>query len=217
MADVAVGQRLLLTIAGRYFGQRTMNSFLFRCSATAAGVSQAAAIAALHAKLGSVNDFFAKYTACLPGESAEVTGLEAWYQIIAPVRYRKTVLDIPFNASTAYNSTTANVSASIERFSELAVRKGVGGIRVPIGTSGVANGLIGDDLLLDLEGFAEILNDLQTTASPSVTWVPQVGLPGYTPGDPPTPGNPMLSLDCVGATVKGEARIVRRRTVGLGE
>lgn len=214
MPNLAVGERLLITIATTYFGQRCLNTFLYRCSATAAGVTHAAAIAALHVKLNTANDLYDKYVACLPAGGA-IGGIEAWYQIIAPVRYRKTVLGIEKTIPAVYTSQTANVSASIERFSEEASRKGVGGIRVPVGTSGIDNGLIGDALLDDLTALGDLMNDLQTTASPSVSWVPQVGLPGYT-GEPPVPGNPMLSLDCVGTNVQTTARVMHRRTVGLG-
>lgn len=215
MPVVTIQSRLLMTLTGEYLGQRFMNTFLFRCSAVSGAPNDVVAIDALHTKLSTVNDLFSKYIACLPGDG-NIPVVQAWYQIIAPIRFRKVERTIELSAFGDYATNTANVQASIERFSDFAGRKGVGGIRVPIGTQACSDGLLGAAILIDLEALAEKMNDIQSTTTPAVSWVPQVGLPGYTPGDPPTPGNPMDSLDCAGASVKPQARIIRRRTVGLG-
>lgn len=205
MPNIGVDDIMLATMNGVCLGQRVMNTFVYRCTATPSGTSDIVALDALHTKwmapLGLIQDLIS----CTP-ENCNWT--EAWYQIVRPTRYRKVVRPIGSLGAYPGDAATANLQGSITRFGELATKRDQGGIRLIIGTTddNIDNGFLDENLKISMAVLATEMQTTQATATPSVTWVPQVGLPAD--------GAP--TRRCVQAVVQDTVRVLRRRTVGLG-
>ena len=205
MPNIAVGDTLLITLNGVTNNQRTMNTFVYVCSATPSATSDVTALNALWAKMVAADGLIAKYKNAL---SVDWAGTEAWFQIIRPTRYRKVVREIEGSGTFDSLMQTGNLQASITRYGPLATKRDQGGIRVPLGTSSasIENGRLVEEQKNALIVLANEMYLNQSTVSPAVTWVPQVGLPA---GGAPT-------RPCTGTLVQDTVRVIRRRTVGVG-
>lgn len=214
MPNMAVGQRLLVTAVGTYFGQRTMNTFLYRVATVAGTIDSIDFIDALHAVFIASGGLLKRYVACVPEDIW--LPVATWYQVVGPVRYRKVVRSIPA-AEYVGGSTTQNLQASITRYGEFGLRTAVGGIRVPMPSTESIEGLLTNTYKATLLSLANEMADTQTAGSPLVTIIPQVGVPGYTNDTPPVRIPVTNSQDCVDTAVQETTRVIRRRTVRVGE
>jgi len=214
MPTVAVGQRILVTLNGLYFGQTTMNTFLYRVSAATGAPSDVAFFAALHTKFTAALGLAELYKECVPASGWLCNDI--WYQIVGPTRYRKVVHTWAGSGNYDFETTACNLQATITRFGDVADRKNIGGIRVPIATAGSDTGGITDPLKLVLEDLAGEMLLIQSTTTPAVSLIPQVGIPGYTNDVPPVLRPVSESVDCTSVQVQNTTRVLRRRTLRVG-
>jgi len=214
LPNIAQGQRILVTPVGTIFGQRTMNTFLYRVSSVAGSISDTAFFDALHTVLGGSGNLLEKYSNCMSLNSW--IGVAVWYQVVGPTRYRKVVKG-PLTGGFDSVMTSSNVQASISRFGEFGTRASVGGVRIPIAAEHSEDGLLSAGLTAVLEELATEMKAAVAAGSPSVTLIPQVGVPGYTNDDPPVRIPVTNSIDCYEARVQDTTRVIRRRTLRVGE
>lgn len=210
MAAAAINQVYLVTVNGLLHGQRTMSSFyyqLFGIPAGAPTVEQA--YDDLNTQMSVAADVFADYRAIAP---TNWTFTESWVQCVRPQRYRKKVY-VKNQAGLGPNaSSVTNVSVSITREGELASRNRLGGIRIPLSPLDVTAGIVNAGPLAAANALA---TDLLTG----------YGAPGqfqWTPGFLSTilQNPPLLPTfeftPNFAVFAQPTARVVRRRTVGVG-
>lgn len=205
MAALDLGDSVLVTVNGRLNEQRTMNTFWFRVTAIADAPDESIAFAALFLQLVGAGGLLEDYLACVPTNWAAEA---VWFQSITPVRQRK--VSFPWDAIGGGPSSalTSNVQASITRVGDAARRDAIGGIRIPIGTGvgSITNGRLMAGQKTVLQDLADSMTQIVTTIGPNVEYTPIVGKPNNA-------GNYWNVVD---TTVQETARVLRRRTVGLG-
>lgn len=208
MASTNLGDIYLVTINGLLFGQRTMTTFQYRvASLLGAGPWTVQDVYVnLEDRLLQAGGLVPDYAACCP---IEWTYQSTWIQRISPNRVIKYVTTDALVAAKTGNTTVSNLQASITRRSEFANRAGVGGIRVPLASDQVLDGIIIEPLLVKLDNLAQEM--LVTYTMAGVAALEPVL---YSPpkGDPP-----IGHLEPVyQAFVQHQARTINRRTVGRG-
>jgi len=207
--DFAIAQ---LTFFGQANGQRIMNTFGYQADVTGA-VQPADAVS---------NAFFASLTYVelegdfLATQSTEYTLDEAWFQILFPTRIRKTILERDLPGTWDGPIDRQNTSAVISRHGAFASRTANGGLRLALpgnaGTAVTVEGLLTADYKVPLTALAlTMLDSISTTVGPATyAWQPII--------INPNPDNPVIlsGTPVVATNVQPEARVMRRRTVGLG-
>ena len=205
MAVPSVGDRVLVTIAGVLLGQRTLNTYLYRISAITGTPDYVTLMDALHSSLSGSTQLLPTHQAAMPSNWFKSA---TWYQIVTPLRFRKYVKN-GSGAGTALGvAYTPNVQASITRVGDVAGRKYVGGVRLPLGTDVDATdgGIVVAAQKALLQNHANAMKLNVITSGAVATFIPQVGLP-----KPPD-----TSADLFDAIPQDTTRVIRRRTVGLG-
>lgn len=210
MAEATVNQIYMVTINGLLHNQRTMSTFYYQLFGVPAGVPTVqAAMDDLEDRLDVAADVFADYRAICP---SNWTFTEAWVQCIDPVRYQKKIYAKNLPGTNANASTTTNVSLSLTRKGEIAARNRVGGVRIPLSPLSVVNGLV--DATAKAAGVA-LASDLKLGygAPGEFQWSPGfvTKIPGQLPNTTIKIFTPNFDV-----FVQDTARVMRRRTVGLG-
>lgn len=205
MPSLLLNDRVLVTAIGRLCGQRTMNTFLYRVSAATAGNDMGSSFVALHAELTKAGALWSALNAACP---SNWTFEEAWYQVVAPARFRKGVSLVASQGGWQSAAQTANVHIAITRVGEQAKRKYVGGIRVPMATDAAtsADGVPTPAFYTVVQALVNAMKLTVITVNPQVTFIPQVG----------APRDANQSIDLYDAFYQRSTRVNRRRTVGLG-
>lgn len=214
MPNMVVGQRVLVSAVGDYFGQRTITSWLYKVTDVTGNIDDVVFFDALHTVLTGGTGLLTKFRACCPMDVW--LGVAAWYQVLGPVRFRKvqrTLTDGTFDGP----SLTANQQASITRVGVFGNRRNIGGIRLPMPTSESVEGKITPDYQAVMNVLGNQMKAAVTAGSPSVTMFPQVGVPGYTNTPIPTPIPVTDSVDMNDFIVQETTRVIRRRTLRVGE
>lgn len=206
MPNLAIADRVFITLVGKIQGQRTMTTWLYRVSAITGTISQDDAFTALHTKMTDATGVLYRFKECAP---VSWGAMSVWYQVISPVRFRKT--QKPYVGAGLFPSSEANmpfVIGSITRVGELAKRSEVGGIRIPIGTNeqSVEEGYLSAQQLDAMSDLCQAMRAPITTSGTVATFVPQVGMPA--------PGQ--VSADLKDAFPQPEARTMNRRVPGRG-
>lgn len=192
---------------GILFGQTTMSVMHYRVAAQApAGVSVQAEMAQLADIFNddTVGELKGLYRAVCPNA---YTMTQVSVQPVYPLRYRKTVRATN-SAGIGGDSTTANVQAAITLTTDFAGRNQIGGIHPPCPTSMASGGILDGD-------YVNALGDLGQSL---ITPVSNVGLESsyqlviWHRGIQP----PLSYTGVTGYIPQTEARVMRRRTVGLG-
>jgi len=206
MPVVAIGDRVLVSFVGRLFGQRFINTFWYKVRLTSGDPEYAEMAPALNAFLQTAGELKTKWLNCVTN-SAEMT--QIWVQTVAPQRLRKWSFESIANGAFDGAASTPNVQASITRVGQYAGRQYVGGIRIPIGTGAECSieGIISNDLydLMIILGAA--MKEEINVLGGDVTLTPQVGAAGDLTD----------TKDMEDFLVQTTTRVIRRRTVGLGE
>lgn len=151
-------------------------------------------------------DFAADFRACMTNNLG-ITNYRFQYL----TEFRQIFRDFPVVqlGTHAGACLTPNMAASIERRANLATRQGVGRVQIAgVPSAQVTSGLLSGAYLTVLNDFAETMMTEITTTS-GVTWVPC--LTGFKKGS-----TTRVTTELVSAQAKLEARVMRRRTVGLG-
>jgi len=204
MPNMSIGQLILITNVGEYLGQTTMNTYPHIVTAAAAGVDSEAFFASLDGVFTGGGKLFEQQREWAP---QNWESMQHWYQIITPTRFRKVVFaGDGIGMFNAVDSGTANVQAAITRHGELAEKRAIGGVRIPIGSTddSILSGKCTPALQEQLALLATQMH--QTTTTLGVTIKPVVGMPDATHG----------AEICVGAFHHDQVRVLRRRTLGLG-
>lgn len=214
MPNMAVGQRVLVTAVGEYYGQVTMTTWLYKVTVVAGTTTDTAFFAALDTIFNATGGLLLRYRGCCPANDVWL-GRQTWYQVLGPLRFRKVQKPL---SDGLYDSpsNTANIQASITRVGEFGTRRNIGGIRVPIPSFENVEGKITPDITIPLEALATEMALPVTAGSPAVTMVPQVGVPGYTNTVPPEQIPVTDSLDLSECIVQDTTRVIRRRTLRVG-
>lgn len=208
MAAPVLGQKYLVTFVGRMYSQTILNTFWFRLSQLGPQATINALMDDMNTQLMLGARLQDKFIACVPPEYAH---LENWIQCIAPTRYAKkryTVAEVGGDL----DATTSNIDAVITRRGELANRKNVSALYVPLSDApdNVANGLLDPGgVKVALAALAlEMLQVITTAGAPGAVLRPVIFQPKANPGG--------ISYDITETFVQDTVRVMTRRTVGRG-
>jgi len=199
------GDNILVTMVGNMVGQTIMNTFYYRVTqAPGTLLQQADVLESLDNLLNSAGNLFPKVLAAIPPEySFEAS----WLQVVFPGRY--VAYKFPEVASGQGDAPgiTANLAGVVVRRTDKAGRDQVGTLHVLVGSGdeGVLNGRVGGATKVALDALAASLPTSYTVS-------------GYTFRPVLTPfNNPDGSAKWIdSAFAQDTARVMRRRTVGLG-
>jgi hypothetical protein len=182
-----------------------MTTHLYRISALSGLVGYTDLMDALDSSLSGAGQLITRHVAAMPSNWFFT---DVWYQIIRPLRFRKYVKPKAGPGGSGCEALTANVAASITRVGDVAGRKYVGGVRIPIGTDVecIDGGKVTAAHTVLLVNYASAMKLNVITSGTVGTFIPQVGLPA--PAD--------TSADLYDAFPQETVRVNHRRTVGLG-
>jgi len=207
VATLLAGDRVLITVVGHLHNQRIMMTFPYLCDEVGASIQQSDAFAALRDQLCVAGGFMDKLKAVLPNNFED---LALWFQVIAPVRYSKyTLSSTATGAFNDVNAQTPNLAAVVTRRADRAGRKYRGSVHIPLPTSAdlFSGGVLDTGYKTLVQQFANKVDDAIHTATPLINLTPSLF---HKP----------LSVDptpIVEAFAQDTVRVMRRRTVGLGE
>lgn len=210
---MAFGVNDLLTVSfrGTLFGQRTLTSYGYRVVSSTSTNSDATDLSFFGLAIdgGTGNTLLESYLDCCV---AGFTINQIWTQKIYPVRSSRNVLTHTEAGAYAADVYTPNVSATITRKTALAGRDQMSTIHIPgppLSTQSVAGTWESNyQLMLGIHGLASTAQITFTSGTASITVAPCIINAPYGSG---------LSSDLVGYEVNPRVRVMRRRTVGLGE
>lgn len=218
-SDYAVGGNSVcqLTIRSTLFSQTVMNIFHYRLD-LAGGV-----VAAGSAFLSDFNDalqagggMFETYINCMP---AQVTNIVADLQWVDPDRFVKRTFVVNPLGGFSHVPTTANLASVLELRANIADKRSIGSKHLPgLGGTAVAGGIVQAALLAQIEEFAD-----QCPLSVPVgvrTMRPIIfgrARPSYTNRHGVViPAIPKSYREVASYVIHNTARVMRRRTVGVG-
>jgi len=203
---LAVGDRVMVTFRGTLAQQHILSTFWYGVSAITGVVNQTDAFTALRASLVAGGGLRPDYLACCP---TNYTLDYIWIQNIRPTRWGKFTFGDNSPGTWAADAPTANTSGVITRRGDLAIRKAVSTLHVPISSTAdvMADGLLTPAFKTPMTALAvEVIKSI-TTAGTVVTYFPVIDN---------GPGGADFQV-ITSAFVQETARVMRRRTVGLGE
>jgi len=209
LGNVAVDDLFYVTFKGRLFSQRIINTFYYSVFQIApVDVTRWSAYSKLRDALSGAGGVKEKFLACC-GPQYELEAMRL--QVLRPERYAYREFAEGAVGTHAGQADTANLAASIERRCELAQRHGVGRLQIAGTPTGQENAGTW------APAYMTILNTLATEMTQDVLspdligWHPSLA---YNDGlVPPT----WTSSPVIGAEAKNTIRVMRRRTVGVGE
>lgn len=206
MATLAAADKVMLTFVGTLCGQRVLNTFPLVVTAITGAPTVADSFDALLAKITAINELKAKFLACCP---SNYTLIYIWIQKVYPVRIRKLIYSGAGIGTWDSAANTPNMAGVITRYGEIANRHGIGSLHVPIsqGSDTVVDGYLTDDIKTPLSALSLKIEGFVSTAAPAVTY-------GHSLFPTPVSGLPVPVVD---TAVQITARVMRRRTVGVGE
>jgi len=199
---------ILVSMVGNLGGQRILGTFYYRVSTPpAAPTAFDVALNALVSKINSAGNLADKYLACLGG-SYTLEYVQA--QQIAPTRLRYVTGGVPQSGTFPdFDNTTANIAASIERFSAAPGNQGYGRIQMPL-----PDGQCIDGNLVDVNGYVTALDTLGLQMLQPITTVGTVFT--VTPCMQAVGATGVDTYDLIGKRTQPTVRTMHRRTVGLG-
>lgn len=210
MALTGVNDKYLVTYRGSLCGQTLLSTFWY--SLTAAGpianVDNAydALLAGMTIAGGLKDDFLG---VCPNNYTLD----EVWIQKVYDARVMKKVYALALAGSHGVDAPTANLAAVITRRGELANRRNVSTLHCPLPDASI---VCTDGLITDA-GYKTDLGDLAAEIKKDITppapWAGSTFKPVvFQPGPPPGP----MTNYIVQTVISPQARVMRRRTVGLG-
>lgn len=204
MALLANGDRVLVSFTGTLLGQRIINTFLYRLESVPAETDYDATMDLFFAELNDAAGMIPAWLDCLP---ENITNTQAWLQVIRPARLRRKIYTVVGGGGRSI-AQTSNIQASITRQGELAGRRSIGGVRIPLNDTGLdyENGVLGLAMKNALQALADEMIETLEVGPGAIRFIPQVG----------TPKPPLNSFDLKDTFVQDTVRVLRRRTVGLG-
>jgi len=208
---VDIGSVFLMSMVGRCYGQRILNTFGWRVEDLSLGAAQPTD--AFTQSFFADAEFLAfrdAYLDCLP---SPYNLDEVWLQKLTPVRVRKGVLEVNLPGSISAEALVQS-QASISRHGVTAGPFANGGVRIlmPAGIDYSEDGLITGAHKATLQLLADQMEDeIQLNVMGTVYDLAPVII-GRFPGT-----GDITSLEIVETNVKDELRTQRTRVVGRGE
>lgn len=208
MANVAVNDIFSVIQVGNMFDQRILSTYAYQVFNIAAGpVDTATLAAALDAQLSAPGELLQLVRNAAPTDYNHV---ETWYQRIAPTRV---VRDVFAGTGVGTNgaANVSNVAAVVERRGDIANRKNISCLHVPMAdvAANVVAGYVTAAMTSKLVAIgAKLITSYSLTAGgATVVMVPCI----YNKGS--VPNCSIITRYYAQAT----SRVMRRRTVGVGE
>lgn len=201
----AANQKYLVTFKATAFNQVILNTFVYNLTVPGTVGTVDIACDTLKAKLDEPNALFERWQNALPPNVTidEVRVQCIWPQRVAAISY-------PFVGTGAFidEADTANQAAVITRRGELANRRNVGSLHMlaPSGVGSIQSGVIQAAYRSALDSLATQVKTQYTEVVFGTTWTPVLF----------SKSQPSLLTPIVSTTVQNSARVMRRRTVGLG-
>jgi hypothetical protein len=209
---MVAGDLVVLTLRGTAYSQRVMTSYGFRVmNSTDTGdtrVAQDELCQRISTDTGT--NLLGTFLACVsPGVTIE----EIWAQRIRPQRMRKSVLTVSIPGTLGTGPGTPNVSAVVTRKSDLGYRSSISNLHLPVppiiamyNNNGVWTGAY--RTLLDAHAFESYDSITVVGANGSVTYKGAIINAPLS-----VPDHQIITAHSINPNV----RVMRRRTVGLGE
>lgn len=202
------GAIVQLTYRSLLAGQRILNTFRYRCVTDLTTLPDyRLALADLADQLDAAAGMTFKYVSACP---TNMVIQKYRLQPIWPIRQRYEEYDVGQNGLATLGSTnTANVAVSIKRTGDIIGPHGVGRVQIPACTTGVTAGLVDPAYITaDLVPLADQMKlEIPGVVYP-ITWVPLLFS---------VTNNIVSSADIIATSVEDTARVMRRRTVRVGE
>jgi len=207
-ANIAIGNLFLVTLRGVVFDQRIMNTFFYRCSAVSGNIPIDEAQSAFLATTQWA-DLVDSFHACCPDQ---YTADNTWLQTIHPGRYVK--YQSPQTGSgTAGDCHTANLAAVITRQGNEADRHNNGSLHIVAPDADVLK-VTGGALTQTYLDLLQLLADEMLT---NVSILVGVNTATFEPSLAyKQPSGVFAMRTLFQAYPQNTARVMRRRTVGLG-
>lgn len=204
--DIADHSILLLTFEGKLFGQQVMTNLCYRLDNDPPGEITGAK-ARLDDLLATVIGVGGLYTKWLNAISRSVKSCEAYGQIISPVRYAyRDALDAADEGLIASDALAPNYSAVVVRSGVLADRHNNSVLKLPgVPSNGIIDGVVQAGYGVALDEFAQA--SIEALPFGFGTQAFPVAFNRATPAN---------SRDLDLAYAQPTARVMRRRTVGVG-
>jgi len=203
MAVLRELDRVLLSFVGKFFDQTIVSTFGYQATDVTGGVNQNTFFAAADTLVKGAFGLQEKYLAACP---PQFTLLERWWQVYLPDRYAAFKFAENTPGTFVGQAVLPNIAGVIVRRGEIADRKNVSTLHVPIGDDSdcIDSGRLTDDLMLALNDLAGILDNVLTVTGATLNPV----IPNFN-----SAVNPVLIVQ---AFAKNTARTMSRRTVGRG-
>jgi len=204
MASVNLGDKILVTFKGELLGQRILSTFWYQVSALTGTPNTATFATALIAQIKTAGGLRDSFVDVAPQNYS--LG-EIWAQFIEPTRVVKVIDNTADGGNWPVDADTANVAAVITRRGDLAGRKHVGSLHVPISTdpTAIIAGSLSAALKVKTDALATDIASVQTLA-------------GIGTANPILRNGPLTTDVTVinNAFSQTTVRTMRRRTVGRG-
>ena len=207
-----VGDLVNVTLRGTLYDQRIMTTYGFRVSATTSAgdtrVSQDKLALAISSDTGT--NLMGTFRACV---SPAVSINQIWVQRIRPIRMRKSVLNVALDGLLGSGPNTPNNAVVITRKSDFGGRNSISNLHLPgppMGLDYVSNGTLTPayKTLLDSHAFESYDTITVVNGGESVTYKGVIINAA---------GGPVNYQDITAHSIGETLRVMRRRTVGVGE
>lgn len=206
-----------VTCRGRLFGQEVMNVFHWRVDSGGGVIPDGAAfLGDFFAELSVVDTWFTKYLACL---APNIQNINADFQWIDLDRFVKRNFIVAGGGAAVHIPTTANNAAVILLRADIADKRSLGVKHIPgLGGSAVAAGVLTGGITAALGDFGQqAILPVDVGARTMNPIVFGRARPEYTDKHGVLhPAIPKSYRLITSYTVEDTARVMRRRTVGLG-
>jgi len=204
------------TFRGQLFNQTVMNIFHWRWEQGATPIADGNAFyTAFHSELVAAG-LPALYAAMLP---PEVISIKLDLQWISPLRYRKVTFDSTSPGNAGFDTTVTNLQSALQFNGDRSGPRYTGVKKIPgLGGTAVDEGLLTPDVTGPLHDFAEQYKlGVGITAGFMRAVVYGRARAAYTDcKGVEHPALPEQSIPITGYSIGETARVIRRRTVGLG-
>lgn len=216
MADINPFDIVDIRVMGTLFEQEVITSFPYVCitgSSSTGGTIAACSQLAGDWKAGTVSPFLGFLDCCPPDYEA----VQVQAQVVYPTRYRYGYNNVGLPGTNAAGATqSTNQAAFIERSAEKSGRKYVGGIHVPgVAAANMLGGMLTNAFIAKLQIVADRMTNLFTSTSIGAQFSPIIL---HRPNKKAIPPVTAYSYDISKFTyVQHTARVMRRRTIGVGK
>jgi hypothetical protein len=206
-----------VTMRCTLFNQVVMNVFDYRLDLAGGTVAEGAAfLSDFNDALSAGGGFYETYIGCLP---AQCVNIEADLQWIDLTRFVKRTFFVNPLGSFSHVPTTANLSAVLQLRGNIADKRSIGTKHIPgLGGTAVAAGLVTAGLLGQIEEFRDqAVLDVAVGVRTMTPIIFGRARPSYVNKHGVTiPAIPKSYRVVTTGSLHNTARVMRRRTVGLG-